>query len=190
MTPACQDFCALEAAASQILAWDPQRVPDLLQTRDYAQALAAAGPRPAASTGREEAGGILATRQHAVLMQRHADITAVVTETALRRPVAGPSVMRAQLSALAELAANSGHVTICLLPPDRGAQAAATGPVTILRFGEATGVAAAHLPGPQGGTFLDTPADLAACARVFEELKACALTPAASARLLRELAVQ
>jgi hypothetical protein len=43
------------------------------------------------------------------------------------------------------------------------------------------------VPGVRGGICLTEPADVAACARAFEQLKVYALPPAESARLLREL---
>jgi hypothetical protein len=51
-------------------------------------------------------------------------------------------------------------------------------------------MAAVHLPGPQGGTFLDEPAGTAACTRAFDQLRISALSPEASARRLRELAAR
>jgi hypothetical protein len=85
------------------------------------------------------------------------------------------------------MSANIEHVTIRVLPPSASAQIAATDPAVILRFGT-PGLAAMHLPGLQGGIFLDDPDSLAACTRVLEALKIYALTPEASARRLRELA--
>jgi transcriptional regulator with XRE-family HTH domain len=176
----------LEAAASQILIWDPQRVPDLLQTPEYARALAASGPSPDDAT-REDTAVMLADRQHAILDERKTPVTVLITEATLRQPVAEPSVVQAQIGALAAMAGNIEHVTICLLPASAATRSAATGPATILRFG-GQGMAAVHLPGPQGGMFLDQAADVAACTRAFETLRFSALTPEASARRLRELA--
>ena len=39
-----QDYLLLEAAASRVLAYEAQRIPALLQTPDYARALAEADP--------------------------------------------------------------------------------------------------------------------------------------------------
>ena len=119
---ACQEFLALEAAASGVQVWEPQRVPDLLQTRDYARALADADPRFADDKAREEATGMLLGRQQTILEERRTEVTMIIAETALRQPVGGLGVMRAQLAALAKLADDSGHVTIYLLPSSRGAQ--------------------------------------------------------------------
>ena len=47
-----------------------------------------------------------------------------------------------------------------------------------------------HLPGPYGGICLDSPPDVASHARAFTLLKASALTPAATAQLLRDMAAR
>jgi hypothetical protein len=56
-------------------------------------------------------------------------------ETALRRPVGSPQVMRAQLHHLAEIA-HLPQVTVQVVPFRHGGHAAAGGPFTILRFAE------------------------------------------------------
>jgi transcriptional regulator with XRE-family HTH domain len=185
LTAADRELLPLEAAASQILTWDPQRVPDLLQTLGYARALAACSD----GYGDDDAAVMLADRQNAILDERQTPVTALIAESALRQPVAEPWIVREQIGALAEMAATVEHVTICVLPLSASTQIAATSPVTIFRFGTPE-MAAAHLPGPQGGTFLDQSADTAPCIRAFDQLRSSALSPEASARRLRELAAR
>jgi transcriptional regulator with XRE-family HTH domain len=180
-----RELLPLEAAASEILTWDPQRVPDLLQTPGYARALAACGDDDAC----EDAAVMLADRQNAILDERQTPVTALIAEPSLRQPVAEPWIVREQVGALATMAAVIEHVTIRVLPLSASAQIVATRPVTVFRFGT-TKMAAVHLPGPQGGTFLDQPADTAACTRAFDQLRGSALSPEASARRLRELAAR
>jgi hypothetical protein len=167
--------------------WEPQRVPDLLQTGNYARALADVVPGFTNDKSRQDAAEALAARQQVILEERRTEMTVIIAETALRQPVGSLGVMRAQLARLAD---DSDHVTIHLLPSDRGAQAVSVGPLTIMRFIDAPGLGVVYLPGPQGGTFLEEPADLATCARAFEQLKTHALAPDTSARRLRELAAR
>jgi hypothetical protein len=47
-----------------------------------------------------------------------------------------------------------------------------------------------HLPGPNGGIFVDSPPDVASHARAFTLLSASALTPAATTQMLRDMAVR
>jgi hypothetical protein len=99
--------------------------------------------------------------------------------------------MRAQLAHLAELTATRPQITLQVLPFAAGAHpAAATGPLSILRFADAPSIGVVHLPGPCGGIFLDSPPDVASHARAFTLLRASALTPAATTHLLRDMAAR
>ena len=97
--------------------------------------------------------------------------------------------MDEQLAQLARMAGDSGTVTVQVLPFESGAHAAAgDGSLAILQFAEAPGLGLVHLGGIGGGVCLEGQDDLAAYARVFEQLRAFALSPAQSALLLRGLA--
>ena len=73
-----------------------------------------------------------------------------------------------------------------ILPFSSGAHAAAgVGSLAILQFLEAPGLGVVHLGGAGGGVCLEGQEDLAVHARVFEQLRAFALSPARSALLLR-----
>jgi transcriptional regulator with XRE-family HTH domain len=184
-----QDYLAIEHVASQILLYEPQRVPELLQTRDYARALADANPELADDTARDLAADAVRVRQHALLDGPGPEIHVVIGEAALRQLVGGPAVMKAQLGALAMHAAGDGPVVLQVLPFDSGAHAAAAvGSLAILRFLSAPALGVVHLDGANGGTCLDSQEALAAHIRTFECVRAYALTPEASSRLLWELA--
>ena len=76
-----------------------------------------------------------------------------------------------------------------VLPFESGAHAAAgDGSLAILQFTGTPGLGLVHLGGIGGGVCLEGQGDLAAYARVFEQLRAFALSPAQSALLLRGLA--
>jgi len=47
-----------------------------------------------------------------------------------------------------------------------------------------------HLPGPSGGICLDSPSDVANHTRAFALVRASALTPATTTRLLRDMAAR
>jgi transcriptional regulator with XRE-family HTH domain len=173
-----RDYLALEQAASDIFAYDPQHVPDLLQTPDYAQAGVTADPSLPAGT----LAGLTLLRQQA-LGQRGARLTALIGEAALRQGNGTSKVTRDQLRALADA---SGPMVVQVLPSRCGAPA--SGPATILRFAGAPSLGIVYLPGPGGGVCLAGQHDVASYTRAFEHLRALALTPAGSARLLREIA--
>lgn len=173
-----RDYLALEQAASEIFVYDPQHVPDLLQTPEYAQAGVTADPSLPTGT----LAGIALCRQQ-VLGERRVGLTALIGEAALHDGNCGPGVMRGQLRALAD---SSGRIVVQVLPSGCGAPS--SGPATILRFAGVPSLGVVYLPGLGGGVSLAGERDVASYARAFEHLRALALTPAVSARLLREMA--
>jgi transcriptional regulator with XRE-family HTH domain len=189
-----QDYVIMEAAASEICVYDVHKVPDLLQTADYARAVAEADPALHGDAPREQAVEVKLARQRGVLGERKPRLEFVVGEAALHQAVDGAEVMRPQLARLAALADGSARVTgrglsLQVLPFTAGANAAAVnGPMTILRFANPPGLGVIHVPALCGGVSLEGREDVARYIRTFAHLRTAALTPAASARLLRAMA--
>jgi transcriptional regulator with XRE-family HTH domain len=194
LSDAGQDYVIMEAAASEICVYDVHQVPDLLQTPDYARAVAGADPAFDADEARAQAVEVKLARQQGVLGGRRPRLEFVVGEAALHQSVGGVEVMRRQLARLATLAdGGAGEtvpaVSLQVLPFTAGADAAAgSGPMTILRFANPPGLGVIHLPALCGGVSLEGRDDVACHIRAFAHLRAAALTPAASARLLRAMA--
>src|SRR5260370_8582777 len=64
------DYVIMESAASEIMAYEAQLVPDLLQTDDYARAIAAAEPGYTTDQQREAAVAAKAVRRQGVLTRK------------------------------------------------------------------------------------------------------------------------
>jgi len=216
LSEAGQDYVIMELAATEILVFEPNQVPDLLQTPEYAGALADADANAIGDDQREHAIEVKLARQRIVLGARAPRLAAVITEGALRQAVGGPRVMRAQLGWLAAVAetgrvtrrpdgnGHSGHpagngraghlagpgpISLQVLPFTAGAHAAAgCGPMTVLRFAGSQGIGVVHLAGLSGGVSLEGAAEVGRYLRTFAQLRSAALSPAASARLLRSIA--
>ena len=205
LSAAGQDYVIMELAATEILAFDPNQVPDLLQTSEYASALADADANATGDDQREHAIEVKLARQRIVLGDRSPNLEVVITEGALRQAVGGPRVMEDQLRWLAAVAdagrvtglpgddgaasAGWGPVSLQVLPFAAGAHAAAgCGPLTILRFAPNRGIGVVHLAGLSGGVSLGEAAEVGRYLRTFAQLRSAALAPAASARLLRAIA--
>jgi transcriptional regulator with XRE-family HTH domain len=186
---AWRDYVALEATASRVLCYEAQRVPALLQTPAYARALADADLELAGSGARDKAVEATLARQKAILGELKPDVHIVIGEAALHQRVGGAAVIEGQLRVLAGFAADSGTVTVQVLGFESGAHGAAgVGSLSMLQFADAPGLGLVHLGGVGGGVCVEAQEDIAACARVFEQVKAFALSPAQSALLLRGLA--
>jgi transcriptional regulator with XRE-family HTH domain len=190
LTEAGQDFIILEASASEILAYEPIGVPDLLQTEGYARAVAEADPNCTGEEQRAHAVEAKLARQELVLGERGTRFEVVIAEGALHQMVGGGDVMRPQLARLASLAeAHAGSVGLQVLPFAAGAHAASGyGPMSILRFTDTPSLGVVHLAALSGGVSLEGQEDVARYIRAFASLRAVAFSPAASARLLRDMA--
>src|SRR5258707_4865098 len=120
-------YVGLEEAAAWVRSYEIQFVPGLLQTADYARAVARLG-HPTASTAEIDRRVTLRMARQAVLTRAMpVHLWVVLDEAALRRPVGGPDVMRGQLEHLIEVSARP-NVTLQIIPLERGGHAAAGGP--------------------------------------------------------------
>jgi Domain of unknown function (DUF5753)/Helix-turn-helix domain len=182
---AWQDYLLLEAGASRVPIYEAQRIPGLPQTMDYARALAEADPALADDDARDRVVEATLARQKTVLGERKPDIHIIIGEAALHQEVGGPEVMEGQFGLLAGVSGDSGVITVQILPFSSGAHAAVgVGSLAILQFLNTPGLGVVHLGGAGGGVCLEGQEDLAVHARVFEQLRAFALSPARSALLL------
>ncbi|MGD0608059.1 MAG: helix-turn-helix transcriptional regulator, partial [Streptosporangiaceae bacterium] len=118
------DYVIMESAASEILTYEAQLVPDLLQTDDYARAIAAAEPGYTTAEQREEAVTARAVRRQGVLSGKRR-LSVILGEGALRQAVGGPGVLAGQVSHLIQLAEEHPDLTVQILPFSAGAHAAA-----------------------------------------------------------------
>ncbi|HEV3291018.1 MAG TPA: DUF5753 domain-containing protein, partial [Streptosporangiaceae bacterium] len=170
------------------MTYQAQIVPGLLQTPDYARAIAGTDPRYDSDSQRDRAVTAAAVRQEAVL-GRAQQVSVVIGEAALRQVCGGPEVMAAQLTRLAELARDHPGITLQVLPFQAGAHAASGGgSFTVLRFPHLPSLGVVYLDAVPGGIWLDEAAGVAACTRAFTLLRAAALSPAGSAELLQRTA--
>src|SRR5436190_6464224 len=93
-------FPGLEQAAELIRGYEPHCVPGLLQTEDYAAALARAGYPNATEDETARRVALRMGRQQILSRADPPHLWAVIDEAAVRRPVGGPTVMRAQVDRL------------------------------------------------------------------------------------------
>lgn len=188
MTSAQREYLILEAAATVISTYHAQQIPALLQTADYARAVAAADPGIPAEL-RNDAVAAIERRQESVLDDPGHEVAVVISQAALAHEVGGTAVMRGQLTYLAELAEDNRRVTVHVLPFRAGAHPAFTaGGMTILSFGTTTGIGVVHLPGIGGGAWLEDRDELARHLSAFTQLRYHALTPEDSVQMIREMA--
>jgi transcriptional regulator with XRE-family HTH domain len=180
------DYLIMESAAAEIMTYEAQLIPDLLQTADYARAVAAADPAHRSDGERELMVAAKLARQQAVL-GGGTRLSVVLGEAALCQQVGGAEVMTTQLSHLAGFAADYPSVTIQLLPFSAGAHVAAGGAsLAILRFPHTPGLGVVYLEALSGGVYRENQTDVAQYIRAFALLRASALSAEQTTRQLRE----
>jgi hypothetical protein len=130
-----QSYLGLEAAAALIRTYEVQFIPGLLQTREYARAVVLLGHPKVRDAEIDRRVELRMARQELLAKRGGPQLWAVLDEAALRRPIGGVEVLRAQIEALME-ATRSPNVRIQILPFDHGGHAAMGGAFTILRFPE------------------------------------------------------
>ena len=183
-----ETYLGLEAASSLIRTFDLQFVHGLFQTEDYARAVTMLhqGATPEEIDRRVS---LRIKRQDLLSAAEPPRVWSVMDEAALRRPVGGRAVMRAQLAALAETARLS-HVTLQVVPFSRGGHAAASGSFTVLRFAEPDLPDAVYIEQLTSALYLDRREEVDHYLEVLNRLSTEALTPDESARFLGEAAAQ
>ena len=102
--------------------------------------------------------------------------------------VGGRDVMRAQLRHLIDISDRQRNVSLQVLPFAAGAHAATSGPFVIIEFPDAPDLTVVYLEGQTGGIYLHGSEEVARYALAFEHLRAAALSPAATMRLIEEIA--
>lgn len=128
-----ETYVGLEQASSVIRIYEIQFVPDLLRTEDYARAAIQLRHLSASADEIERLVAFGMARQDFFFKPEASELWAVLDETALRRSLGGPRVMRAQLQRLIELAERP-NITLQVVPFSAGGYASTASPFTILRF--------------------------------------------------------
>ncbi|HEX6673875.1 MAG TPA: helix-turn-helix transcriptional regulator [Actinomycetes bacterium] len=127
-------FVDLESVATRIRTYEGHLVPGLLQTEDYMRAVIRAqlAEPPEDVERRVE---LRQTRQTVLTRPNPPQLWAVVDEAALRRPVGGRKVMRAQVERLLE-ATELPNLILQVLPLGAGAHPALVSAFSLLRFAD------------------------------------------------------
>ena len=128
-------YVSLETSAQVLRVYEPHYVTGLLQTRDYARAVIRAGFPDASEEALEQRVDLRLRRQALLNSPDVPAFWVVMEETALRRQVGGPRVMRGQIGRLLE-ALDHPRITVRVLPLAAGAHSGAGSHFTYFRFRE------------------------------------------------------
>jgi len=179
-----EEYISLEEAAVQISGYEVQFVPGLLQTEEYARAVTLLAYSNPKEIGRRVS--LRMARQARLSGAEPVSLGMVLDEAALRRPIGGPAVMRAQLNHLIEMSQRP-TVTIQILPFKVGGHAAAGGPFSVLHFAESDLSDIVYLEQLATAQYLEKPDMVGKYLAVMERLCLEAATPAESMKRLQAL---
>ncbi|WP_329578537.1 helix-turn-helix domain-containing protein [Kitasatospora sp. NBC_01250] len=179
------EHAAQEARAAEIRIFEPIMIPGLLQTPQYAAALASAAVQRG-SISQEQADErvrFLAVRQR--LLRRSAPplIHAVMDESCIRRPVGSTEIMRTQLDHLVTMAARP-HVIIQVAPFSLAEFVPFGAVVTLLTFADRSVVG--YTESNDQGYVVRQDETVRAWERDYHQLQVEALSKAASVALIRK----
>lgn len=175
-----QEYAELEAKAVEIRTYQAQVVHGLLQTEDYARAVL----RPARPANLDQLASARMERQEILNRAEPPLLWMVLDEAVVRRPVAGPQVMRTQLARLLDHR-ESSRVVIQVLPYSAGAHALLNGSLTLLAFDDGPDVG--YSEGYGGGQIVSDPGEVQVCSVKYDLLRAAALSPDASADVIAQV---
>ncbi|MGW2326565.1 helix-turn-helix domain-containing protein [Streptomyces sp. NPDC001700] len=181
-------YIGFETDAASLRVYEPQVMPGLLQTPDYAEAVIS-GALP------EVAPDQIGQRVQ-VRLRRQERITdplaplrlwAVVDEAAMRRVVGNHKIMSDQLEYLVRMS-HEPHVTVQALPFGMGSHPGMSGQFTILEFSDESDTSVVYLEGVTSDLYLEKLTDVQSYSMMYEHLRAQALNVDQSRQFITEVA--
>ncbi|MER7565205.1 helix-turn-helix transcriptional regulator [Streptomyces sp. NPDC097941] len=168
-------YIALETDAAVLHTYEPMMIPALLQTPAYAHAVIRETiPQPTAEQAARRL-KVRLRRQHRIYdLTRPLRLWVVLDESALRRVVGSPDVMREQLEHLNALGTEP-HIRVQVLPHTVGAHPGLSGQFSIVTFAENPG-GVVYLERFTSDLYLEKPSDVQHYSVMYEHLQALALS--------------
>ncbi|HEV2377547.1 MAG TPA: DUF5753 domain-containing protein, partial [Streptosporangiaceae bacterium] len=167
------EYVGLEAAAASISDFGLGYIPGLLQTLDYARAVAhGAVPRWSPDIVEQSVDARI-LRQQLLYSERAPRFETAMDESVLHRVVGSPDTMATQLERLVELS-QLPHVSIRVIPYSAGALPAGNNKFIILRFAQPTVSDVVFIEGLTEDQYLDDSHDIEVYNVTFRTLRAMA----------------
>lgn len=181
-------YASLEQAAAEVRTFEPVVVPGLLQTRDYATAVASTSHTPDSAEEIAQRVEVRIARQRALDRDRDpVRLFVVVDESVLHRVTGSRAVMAAQLDHLADMARRP-NVDIRVLPFDGRAHCAAWGAFHLVTAAGSADPFMVCVEDLSGFRYHEAPYAVDDHASLFDHLSATALSPPESQDLIVSIA--
>ena len=180
-------YVGLEGAATQIRWVEPQLVPGLLQTDDYTRALITAENETAVDEEIRRRMEVRASRRQILTAEQNpTEVSVVIDESVLCRPIGGSAVMAAQLDHLLAMGRRS-NIEIQVLPFAAGEHGSLGGRFVVLKFEDAVDPGTVFLEQVHWKDgFVEEPDAVRRFDDAFGRLRSVAESPKRSASLIRK----
>lgn len=175
-----------ESEATFIRQYSALILPGILQTGEYAREVIRAIRHDAEAEELKQRLEFRMHRQRLLAQKGAPDYWLILDEAALRRPVARPAVMRAQMQRLIDVSALP-NVTLQVLPFAAGPHAGLDGEFTLLSFSDPAEPDLVYIENSGGDLFLEDIDRTERYRLIFSHLQAAALNPVESIRILTDL---
>lgn len=179
------NYVGLEEAASRIQTYELQFVPGLMQTEEYARAVASHGVPENASDKVEQRVAFRMRRQKVLMRPNAPRLWAVIDESVLRRPIGGREVQLRQIEKLLELT-SLPNISLQVVPLELSGYAA-EGAFTLLRFAEPELPNVAYIEYLSGALYLERLDEIEVYSRALDRLAVDAETPERTRQWLMKL---
>ncbi len=180
---AMAEYVALEDVATSVSTWQLAIVPGLLQTPDYARALAVGNGVWDDVKEIEPFVEARMARQARLGGEQPLQLWAVLHEGVLRQLVGGRDVMRAQLEHLLDMARRP-NVRLQVVPYLAGAHPGMTSAFTIVSFGEPGAMDVVHMDTTSSTLWFESESDAAHHNGTFDRIMRMGLATRSSASLI------
>jgi transcriptional regulator with XRE-family HTH domain len=179
-------FLGLESAAIRIQVFESMVVYGLLQTEDYARAIAETWEGSVLTDEQvDRQVKIKMERQQRVLDEDSPELWVILDEAVLRREIGGRAVMATQLKHLAMMAK---QMTLQVVPFAHGGYPGVRGALTIFDFDERMHSPVAYVEGQAGNLYMEKAEDLRRCSVAYNHMTAAALSKQESIKLITAVA--
>lgn len=176
----------VETAAKELRTVSSTIIFGMLQTEEYAYAIIKAHCPNEPEDVILRRVRLRMRRQQLLAREDPPQLTAVIDESALRRVVGSPQVMRRQIAEL--IAAGSRpHITIQVIPYSAGAHRGQMGSFLWLSFPEDDDPDVVYSDSLTGNLFITKPDEVAEFAATFDDLQRLALSPEDTRQYLHEI---
>ncbi|KAA6223583.1 XRE family transcriptional regulator [Streptomyces albofaciens JCM 4342] len=187
LPPEYRDFISLEFGATRARTLETTVVPGLLQTADYARTVTRATLPGIPAWQVDELVEVRMARQEVLRGPRPLELWAVLDEAVLRREIASPRVMAAQLHRILDMG-QLPHVRLQVLPFAAGVHIGITGPFVIFSFPLTSDLDVVVLDHLTSSLYLERKEDLRAYSDAFDTLRGRALSCEKSAEFIARVA--